>query len=178
MMKWSLIALTSALLIASCGHETKTSDIKSASTELKLTNQIKFVGTNDQGVSCTVDLRLNAKNELTGAMLSGTFTVDYKIPAPASGLYGIYNMPGAFDSAMNIKSDDLKIGRGLLGGDLTLEGNGKPIFWDVPDAHHKVTIKGSLADPQSANYSSTTKIAGILPFVKMELSCGSLSKAN
>jgi hypothetical protein len=177
-MKSNLFALTTALLITSCGHETKSSVINSAATELKLTEQTKFVGTTDNGVSCTVELRLNDNNEVTGAKLSGTYTVDYKIPAPLSGLYGVYNMPGEFDSATNIKSGDLKVGRGWLGGDLALEGSGKPIFWDTPDIHHKLTIKGSLTEPESVYYSSTMKIAGILPFVKIDLNCGSLSKAN
>jgi len=136
----------------------------------------KFSGTNQQGGSCSVEIRYDDQGEIKGLALNGTFTVDYKIPAPLSGLYGKYFYPGTFDSSTSVKAGELKIGHGWFSSNVVAEGNGKPLFWDTPDTHHKVTIKGDSQSPESVDYYTVQNIAGLVPFVETTLECANLTK--
>ena len=165
------------LTLTHCGQDLKTakSNLASAVTNVPAAGLTRLHGVDDRGDQCLVELRLDDQSRLVGVNLSGTYTVDYKIPAPISGIYGVQRMPGLFDSKENIAAGGVKISKAWFGGGTVLAGTGKPLFWDVPDASHQVTVNGSLELPTSVVYSSVTKIAGILPFVTIDLNCHQLT---
>jgi len=175
-MKTSLITVATVIALASCGRARQGSTVKETQGATESLRVNKYSGTNDQGGGCSVEIRYNDQGEVKGVALSGTYTVDYKIPAPLSGLYGKYFYPGDFDSVTSIKADDLKISNAWFGSNVVVEGSGKPLFWDTPDTHHKVTIKGDLQAPESVSYYTVQRIAGVIPFVETSLECTNLTK--
>ncbi|MBM4251470.1 MAG: hypothetical protein FJ146_05830 [Deltaproteobacteria bacterium] len=175
-MKTGLLVTVAVLALVSCGRAPQGATVKAVAGAEASLHVEKFSGTNEQGGGCSVAISYDTQGEVKGIVLNGTYTVDYKIPAPLSGLYGKYFYPGAFDAATSIKSGDLKISHAWFGSDVVLEGHGKPLFWDTPDTHHKVTIKGDSLTPEAVSYYTIQRIAGVVPFVETSLECANLSK--
>ena len=65
----------------------------------------------------------------------------------------------------------LTIKRSLLGDADVLEGDGKPLFWDVGPLHHKFVFKPSIKAPKTVTYHSVARVVGVVPYVVIEGEC-------
>jgi hypothetical protein len=113
----------------------------------------------------------SGSSQVDSVTLSGTFTADYQIPAPLSGLYGKYRWDGTLSSEGNMLESGVSVSRSILRDADVIKGRGKPIFWDTPAHAHKLVVKPSLAAPRTVDYSARQTIAGVVPFVSISLAC-------
>ena len=177
-MKTGMLVLVGMMTTVSCGRAPQGSSTKELAAATESAKVKKFAGTNEQGAVCNLELQIDDTKTLKSLHLSGTYTVDYKIPAPLSGLYGKYFYPGQFDSHTSINASELKIGQAWLSNNVVVEGKGKPLFWDTPEDYHKVTVHGGLDHPESATYHSSHRLVAVVPFIETDLVCKDLKAVD
>ena len=162
-----LAALFMGHLMTACGGDFK-GDRPALSRTSSLGGEKTLTGKDDRGESCS--LKVPAEDGGTEVALGGQFKVDYKIPAPLSGLYGVYYWNATFATSSNVIGAP-SIGKALFFNKIVFEGRGKPLFWDGTDSLHHLEFKPSLTQPSEVTYHATQRIAGILPFVTVDLHC-------
>jgi len=172
MNKIELLSLSIAgvTLAYACGRETPAYRIAAVAPSTETSTQ-KFEGKAYNGKPCSLELTQNSDGSLKSLKLTEEFKVDYKIPSPGSGLYGVYYWQETFDTAVNLADSSLKEKRSLLGDADVLEGDGKPLFWDVGPLHHKFVFKPSLKAPKKITYHSVARVAAVVPFVVIDGEC-------
>jgi hypothetical protein len=156
-----VVFFTGSLL--ACGAATDASSVKAL--------PVRHFGTDSEGAPCSLELVQSSSRQVDSVALAGTFTVDYRIPAPLSGLYGKYRWDGTLSSAVNMLESNVSASRSILRDADVVRGRGKPIFWDTPAHTHKLVVKPSLAAPLSVDYSASQNIAGVVPFESISLAC-------
>ncbi len=128
-------------------------------------------GTDSLGRPCSFTYEKNTQGLLTQLSLKGTYLVDYKIPAPLSGIYGVQHWPGEFNMGVHTPNSPLAVKKNWLGNSEYVEGEGKPLFFDTPTHHHKITFEGGLGASKVVRYHATQKIGGVIPFITIDLEC-------
>ena len=160
--------------LSACGgalESQTTASIQAASNDA---GTVSYKGTDAQGKPCRLTLLFDQQQTLNKLTLSGTYRVDYKIPAPLSPLYGVYNWAGTFDTSVNAQG--FSVNKSWLGGGDVVKGQGKAIFATIAPQAHTVTVNPSLANPSSVTYSAAEKIAVVVQTVTVDLSCNNLSR--
>jgi hypothetical protein len=172
MNKIMLLSLSFAgvTLAYACGRETPSAQVAAVAPITESSTQ-KLEGKAYNEKPCSLEVTQNPDGSLKNLKFTEEFKVDYKIPAPGSGLYGIYYWQETFDTAVNLADSSLKVKRSLLGDADVLEGDGKPLFWDVGPLHHKFVFKPSLKAPKKITYHSVARIAAVVPFVVIDGEC-------
>jgi hypothetical protein len=128
----------------------------------------EWLGKDERGQICS--LKLSADEGVASLELKGFYKVDYKIPTPGSGLYGVYYWEQTFSPVTHIIGEP-RISTSSWRGGVVIEGQGKPLFWDGTDARHKLVIKPSLAHPKEVSYHTTHRVAGVIPMVIIDMKC-------
>lgn len=164
------LSIAGTFLAFACGKETDNSSLSAADPAPSLVST-KLSGTGYNNKPCTLEVERNTDGSLKGLKFSQDFKVDYKIPAPGSGLYGVYYWPNTFDTSVNLADSSLSIERSLLRDADILEGDGQPLFWNVDKLHHKLVFKPSLTSPKKVTYHSVSRLAGVVPFVVIDGEC-------
>jgi hypothetical protein len=158
------------LLVFGCGRSAPNTELSAAQPSVA-TTAVKFEGKGFENKPCTLEVDQKPDGSLKSLKFSEDFKVDYKMPAPGSGLYGVYYWPKTFDTAVNLVDSSLTVKRSLLGDADVLEGDGKPLFWDAGTLHHKFVFKPSLKAPKKVTYHSVNRVAGVVPFVVIDGEC-------
>ena len=128
-------------------------------------------GIDDERSVCIFGIALDPQGQVSSLELRGTFSVDYKIPTPGSGIYGLQRWQGALTADGNMAETGPKTHRSFLNDADIVEGRGFPIFWNNEVTDHKLIVKPSLANPSTVRYESTTKILGFIPFTVSTMTC-------
>ncbi len=157
-----VLSLALVACVASPAAESDETESKQAALQ-----PTTFQGVDDRGQPCSYTVGNDARESLT---LHGTYKVDYKIPTPGSGIYGINYWDATFDGAFNFVRPPAQR-RAFWGGGDVVEGKGKPLFWDGDDAFHVIVARPSLGNPKEVTYHTTHRIAGVVPMVVIDLAC-------
>ena len=172
---WLLAALLIITTLGSgCGRDSKQASAALAQDEA-ITSVQSYRGSDPLGKECSLQLSFDAANQLLALALTATFKVDYKIPMPLSGLYGIYYWPGEFTTSRNLQPTTMRVDKSWFNQDVVVSGKGKPIFFDVPELTQTVTLKDGLAQPTAVTYASTYRVAGVVPVNQVSLDCQHLT---
>ncbi len=164
-MRFSLSLVSLSLLwLAACGRPEE--------AQLKAENAAvgSVQGVDTEKAPCSLSYERGADGTLSDLKVEATFVVDYKIPMPGSGLYGVYRWPGSFTLAKNAR-EGLKLKRSFLGDADVITGKGEPLFWSAGMHDHKFVVKPSLANPQTLSYEAKEKVGGVLTTVELSLNC-------
>lgn len=172
MKKFLLVSLTTTglSLVLACGRQASHAELSTTDQSTDVSVK-KHEGKGYEGQPCSLEIEENADGSLKRLKFAGDFKVDYKIPAPGSGLYGVYSWDNTFDTAVHVVDSSLRVKRSLLGDADVLEGDGKPLFWDTGKIHHKLVFKPSLKDPRKVTYHSVNRLVAVVPFVVIDHEC-------
>ncbi len=168
-IKIRVLAIIATSVTFSCGVQSNTSVDSGVKAIETAANKIEGVGF--QGKPCSLEIDRTSDGKVSALRFKEEFKVDYKLPSPGSGLFGVYYWGATFDSDTNIASRSVEVKRSILGDADIVEGDGKPLFWGVPEHHHKFVIKPSLDAPKSLTYHSVERILGAVPFVVTDGVC-------
>lgn len=163
-------SMVGIFLVFSCGKSTPNAELSATQPDVTTTS-VKLEGKGYEGKPCTLEVEQKLDGSLKSLKFSEDFKVDYKIPAPGSGLYGVYYWPKTFETGVHLAESSLNVKRSLLGDADVLEGDGKPLFWDAGTLHHKFVFKPSLKAPKKVTYHSVNRVAGVVPFVVIDGEC-------
>ena len=161
--KIKILATIATLLAFGCGTQSNNSVISASKTIETPANKFNGIGFN--GKPCSLEIDRTSDGKVLALRFKEEFKVDYKLPSPGSGLYGVYYWGATFDSNTNIASGHVDVKRSFLGDADVVEGDGKPLFWSVPEHHHKFVVKPSLDAPKSLTYHAVERLLGAVPFV-------------
>lgn len=163
-------SMVGIFLVFACGRSAPNAELSAAQPDAT-TTLVKFEGKGYEGKPCILEVEQKLDGSLKSLKFSEDFKVDYKIPAPGSGLYGVYYWPKTFDTDVHLAESSLNVKRSLLGDADVLEGDGRPLFWDAGTLHHKFVFKPSLKAPKKVTYHSVNRVAGVVPFVVIDGEC-------
>jgi len=163
-----LLGLSTAFA-GGCGPHRESSEVSSASSAVVGGERV-FEGVSFQGKSCTLKMVHDAEGKLKSFELTEEFKVDYKIPTPGSGLYGVYYWPTTLQSEVHLAAGSWAVKPSFLRDAEVVEGKGKALFWDG-NRHHQLVFKPSTASPRSVTYSSAERVLGAIPTVMIEGLC-------
>lgn len=151
-----------------CGTKTEPSKTSLRQAVEATSQTLEGIGYN--GKTCFLHSMRGDDGKLQQVQFKEDFKVEYKLPAPASGLYGVYYWPANFDTDVQLASGQWSVKRSLLRDADVLEGDGKALFWDGT-RHHKLVFKPSIQAPKSVSYSSVEYLLGLIPFVVLDGLC-------